>query len=103
MRYHNIRFVAERAADGTITGVQTIGRDITEWKHTEQALRESESKFRGLVESSSEGFTLVDEQGTIIEWNPAREKITGLPASQVIGRKLWDVQYQMILPELQTP
>jgi len=30
--YHNIRFVAERSADGAITGVQTIGRDITERK-----------------------------------------------------------------------
>ncbi len=77
--------------------------DITEQKRTEQALRESEEKFRGFVASSSEGFTLVDEQGAIIEWNPAREKITGLPASQVIGQKLWDVQYQMILPKLQTP
>lgn len=30
--YHNIRFVAERSADGAITGVQVIGRDITERK-----------------------------------------------------------------------
>jgi PAS domain S-box-containing protein len=77
--------------------------DITEQKRTEQALRESESKFRGFVESSSEGFTLVDEQGAIIEWNPAREKMTALPASQVIGKTLWDVQFQMLNPELRTP
>ncbi|MBI5950678.1 MAG: PAS domain S-box protein [Chloroflexi bacterium] len=77
--------------------------DITEQKRAEQALRESEKKFRSFVESASEGFTLVDEQGTIIEWNPAREKMTGLPAGQTIGQKLWDVQYQMILPKLRTP
>jgi PAS domain S-box-containing protein len=77
--------------------------DITERKHAEEALRESEKKFRSFVESSSEGFTLVDEQGAIIEWNSAREKMTGLAASQVLGQKLWDVQYQLILPTLQTP
>jgi PAS domain S-box-containing protein/putative nucleotidyltransferase with HDIG domain len=36
VRYHNIRFVAEWGADGVITGVQTIGRDITERKRAEQ-------------------------------------------------------------------
>jgi PAS domain S-box-containing protein len=75
-------------------------RDITERKRAEEELRQSEQKFRSFVEESSDGITLVDEQGAIIEWNPAREKMTGLPASQVIGQKLWDVQYQMILPEL---
>ncbi|MBI5029873.1 MAG: PAS domain S-box protein [Chloroflexi bacterium] len=69
----------------------------------EQALRESEQKFRNFVEQSSEGFTLTDEQGTVIEWNQARERITGLTASQVIGQKLWDVQYQMMPPERQMP
>ncbi len=77
--------------------------DLTEHRKTEEALRESEGKFRSFVEESSEGFTLVDEQGAIIEWNHAREKMTGLPASQVIGQNLWDVLHQMLQPELQTP
>lgn len=40
-RYHNVRFVAERGDDGTITGVLAIGRDITERKLVEDALRQS--------------------------------------------------------------
>lgn len=36
-RYHNVRFVAERGGDGTITGVLAIGRDITERKAGEKA------------------------------------------------------------------
>jgi PAS domain S-box-containing protein len=89
--------------EDTLSKVLVSLNNITERKQAEEALRESESKFRGFVESSSEGFTLVDEQGAIIEWNPAREKMTGLASSQVIGRKLWDVQYQLVLPKLQTP
>lgn len=40
-RHHNVRFVAERGDDGTITGVLAIGRDITERKLAEDALRQS--------------------------------------------------------------
>ncbi len=91
---------ADLAILNTVAGQIAI---VIERKRAEEALRESEKKFRSFVESSSEGFTLVDEQGAIIEWNPAREKMTGLSASEVIGQKLWDVQYQMIQPKLQTP
>jgi PAS domain S-box-containing protein len=86
--------------------LQEIGRRLGDALTSLLAYRdlsESERKFRSFVEESSEGFTLVDEQGAIIEWNHAREKMTGLPVSQVIGQKLWDVQYQLVLPELQTP
>ena len=40
-------------------------------------------KFRSFVEESTEGITLLDEQGQIIEWNQARERMTGLKADQV--------------------
>jgi light-regulated signal transduction histidine kinase (bacteriophytochrome) len=40
----------------------------------------------------------------ITEWNSAEEKITDLQASQLTAKKtLWDVQFQMLKPELQTP
>ncbi|MBP7686615.1 MAG: PAS domain S-box protein [Thermoflexales bacterium] len=72
-------------------------------RQAEEAQRISEQKFRSFVEESSEGITLLDEEGTIIEWNRAREKMTGLAASQVLGRLLWDVQYDMLPPESRTP
>jgi len=76
---------------------------LSEQRHqAEMALRKSEQKFRSFVEESSEGFTLVDEQGRIIEWNRAREQMTGLLANQVLGKLLWDVQYEMVPSELQT-
>jgi len=40
VRYHNIRFVAERGVDGAITGVQAIGRDVTERKQAEAEIQE---------------------------------------------------------------
>lgn len=46
-RYHNIRFVAERDADGNVTGAMVIGRDITEHKQMEQALQDERNLFIG--------------------------------------------------------
>jgi len=83
--------------------MQVIARDITARLRAEDALRASEAKFRNFVEQSTEGFTLIDEQGAIIEWNRAREQITGLVRARVLGEKLWDIQYQMLPPEEQTP
>ncbi len=94
--------VEERTHDLTVANAE-LQREIIERQRAEEALRESEQKFRSFVEESSEGFTLVDEQGLIIEWNQAHEKITGLSAQQVIGKAFWDFQYEMLLPEMRTP
>ena len=83
--------------------IGAIWVDITERKRTEQALRESEEKFRSFVQSASEGFSLVDEHGVFIEWNPAAEKISGMPASQVLGKTIWEVQIQALEPNRRTP
>jgi PAS domain S-box-containing protein/putative nucleotidyltransferase with HDIG domain len=69
----------------------------------ENAIYESEQKFRSFIEQSSDGFVLLDEQGSVIEWNQAREWITGLRREEVIGRPFWDVQYQNTPLERQTP
>lgn len=77
-------------------------RDISERKQAEQALRESEGKFRSFVEQSAEGMVLIDEQGMIIEWNQAEERITGIPRSKAIGVPFGDIQYQILPPERRT-
>ena len=69
--------------------------DITEQVRFEQALRESEEKFRQVIAQSIDGILLVDEEGTIIEWTPSLEKITGLPREQAIGQPFWDVYHAL--------
>jgi len=64
-------------------------------KNTEDALRESETKFRTLIENLSEGMLLLDEQGRIIEWNPAQAALTGFKPGDVVGKPVWDVQFQL--------
>ncbi len=83
--------------------MQSIVRDITARKAADMALRNSEERFRGMVEHSHDAIRLVDVDGTIIEWNRASEELTGLARGEVIGRKVWDVEYDMIPPERRTP
>jgi PAS domain S-box-containing protein len=72
--------------------------DLTERRRAEEALKESEAKYRSLVEQSAEGIILIDAAGALIDANPILERITGLGKGQAVGRKIWDLEYDL-LPE----
>jgi PAS domain S-box-containing protein len=80
-----------------ITGqecVLAVVRDITERKKSEATLKESEEKFRSIIEQSSEGIMLMDEEGTITEWNNSMEELTGIPRAEAVDNPIWEVQYR---------
>lgn len=64
----------------------------------ESRVKESESKFRSVIEQSNDGIVLVDAQGRIIEWNAAQEQISGWRKEDALNRFIWEVQFQL-LPE----
>ncbi len=72
--------------NGEIIGFISINRDITERKKTENALHESEEKFRTLVASSSDGISLFDLQGNILFANECKAKmLKANSATDLIG------------------
>ena len=77
--------------------------DTTERRRAEDALRESEQKFRTIIEQSTEGFVLIDVTGEIIEWNQAQARISGIPREEAVGCFFWDVQLRMTVAEKRTP
>lgn len=76
-----------------------IFEDISQSKQVETALRESEEKYRSVLEQFTDGFLLLDEQGRIDDWNLAAENLTGMRREKAIGRFAWDVQWELSLPE----
>jgi PAS domain S-box-containing protein len=51
--------------------------DATQWKRTEEALRESEQRFRAVAENMSEGLVLFDAGGNVLYQNPVALRIHG--------------------------
>jgi PAS domain S-box-containing protein len=84
--------------DGVPVGVQGIARDVTERKHAERALLESEAKFRTLAETASDAIITIDEAGVISFVNAGTEKIFGYTSRQMIGKQL-----TMLIPERMRP
>ncbi|MGB8644707.1 MAG: PAS domain S-box protein [Anaerolineae bacterium] len=83
---------------------QKLVLKIAEQKQVETALRESEDKFRSVIEQSSDGLCLTDMNGIVVEWNGGMEQITGIPRTLALGRPLWDIQFQLAVEEVkQTP
>ncbi|WP_157212220.1 sigma 54-interacting transcriptional regulator [Desulfomonile tiedjei] len=79
----NVRLLVE---SGKVTGVQAICRDITERKRMEDALRESEKRFRAIFEGAEDYIFLKDKSFRYIDVNPAGQRLVGLSASEIIGR-----------------
>jgi PAS domain S-box-containing protein len=99
------RFVLNRK-DGTKSVVEirtkltTVGskklvlgivEDITERQQAEEALQESEEKFRELAESITDIFFAFDKDLRYIYWNRASEELTGVSAKDALGKHLRDI------------
>ncbi|MFX1470554.1 MAG: PAS domain S-box protein, partial [Promethearchaeota archaeon] len=76
--------------DGTLL-IVSIGRDITERKEIELKLKESEEKFRALVETTSDWIWEVDTNGIYMYSNPRIKDILGFEVEEVIGKHRFDL------------
>jgi PAS domain S-box-containing protein len=68
-----------------------VVQDITQRKRAEEALRQSEQRFRAIFESAQDCIFIRDANLRFTHVNPAAEKVLGLPASKVIGRTSHDL------------
>ena len=109
LRSYHIRLVAEGTEQpsgdgGKIRSVISIARDVTDLKQAEQRLRESERRFRNVVENSPDIFLMLrgiresakTGSGTFVDFTleylnaPARQ-ILPMPAGDILGRRMSDL------------
>jgi diguanylate cyclase (GGDEF)-like protein/PAS domain S-box-containing protein len=70
---------------------ERLVQEVNEREAAEQALRESEQRFRALVHNASDVFTVIGDDGVIRYQSPAVEAVLGHPPDSLIGRSLLDV------------
>jgi PAS domain S-box-containing protein len=79
-----------RDETGTPIGMIGIMRDITDQKLAEEALRESEERFRKLSNAAEEGIVIHDH-GIIVDVNDATARVFGYETSEMIGMYVKDL------------
>lgn len=90
-----------RDRDGNITQVLGVVNDFTDIKRAEQALRESEERYRALIENSSDIVTVLNPQGIMQSASPNLPQVLGYEESDLVGKPVWDIIHEEDRAEVQ--
>jgi two-component system cell cycle sensor histidine kinase/response regulator CckA len=71
-----------------VVGVLIVCRDISERKQAEQALRQSEARYRAVLQSANDAIVTADSNGNITGWNKGAERIFGFNYVEAVGQPL---------------
>ncbi|HEY9606331.1 MAG TPA: PAS domain S-box protein, partial [Allocoleopsis sp.] len=82
--------VVARDERGTPTRMAGIHRDINDKKRAEEALRESEQRYRQMIETSEEGIWIIDLQGKTQFANPKMAQMLGCAVEELLGLTMFD-------------
>ena len=95
----SVRWIHDRAfpirnSGGQVYRVAGVAADVTGRRRAEEALRTSEARKRAVLDAALDSIITIDEEGRVIEVNPATERTFGRSASEMMGREL----AEMIVP-----
>ncbi|HZF59393.1 MAG TPA: PAS domain S-box protein [Rubrobacter sp.] len=77
---------------GDVREVVLVHEDVTERKRADESLRESEERYRAVVEQAAEGLYLLDARTRrVIETNPSLQRMLGYSAEELEGMELYDL------------
>jgi PAS domain S-box-containing protein len=78
-----------RVSHGNRRCVVGFFRDVTDRRHAEELLRESEAKYRHLVETTDTGYLILDEEGRVVDANAEYVRLTGHQnLGEIMGRRV---------------
>lgn len=92
IRYIHEKCEHERDASGKIIRSVGMVHDITERKHAEEEIKNSETRYRRLFETAKDGIIILDaETGQIIDVNPFLMEMVGYSHKELLGKKIWEI------------
>ncbi len=80
-----------RDEEGNIIGIVMVFRDITKRKRTEEALQESEEKYRALFESAADMIYMIDKNNKVVSANKAAVRLFGKGSKEIIGKSIFNL------------
>lgn len=87
----SIKIISAKASllhneDGIPFLLEGIVQDITDRKKAEENILKKEKRFRTLIENSTDGITIIDANGIVMEISPSAERILGYDSQTIIGK-----------------
>jgi PAS domain S-box-containing protein len=92
--WYELSVARKGSADNEEAGFILLARDITERVRAEQTLRDSEERFRSIVEATPSALVIVEKSGNIFLVNERTEQLFGYTREELVGKPL-----DILLPE----